>query len=152
MVDSQDTVAAQDTGQNAVNAPNTAQNTVGSQDMVDPQDLKSWRRAYELHGRKFVHLVNDRHPLKDLVYRTLRLPGPGPEDMGDEHFGFRIYLADCQRMYMRYLQHKLIRVVVSLHQDETMPEENLDDTILTEENSKCLEDALKKYSMSTTAT
>jgi hypothetical protein len=100
-------------------------------DTPDPDD-QAWSRAFALHGENLVCLVTGRWPFIDWFYRLF-------ETEPVSNFGYRVSIAEMQRMYMKHLQIKLTNIAVSLHLDKNI-----------KDHSKNLENLLKLYSMSTT--
>ncbi|KAL3448941.1 hypothetical protein BJX65DRAFT_273637 [Aspergillus insuetus] len=64
-----------------------------------------------LHGNGFITLVTPRY---QFVPRWVdkRL---SPRTLADNGYGYRVNLADMHRMYMRYLQARLIKAAITLH-------------------------------------
>lgn len=89
------------------------------QNLKNPEDERRWKIINEvLYARGFVEPITREPRVIPRLVRSLYRSVFGPPDWYNGHFGFRINFADMQRMYMRVLQDRLIKIALSIQFDE----------------------------------
>ncbi|KAL4749836.1 hypothetical protein BDW72DRAFT_194417 [Aspergillus terricola var. indicus] len=83
---------------------------------VNKVDARSWAAARYLHRDGFITLVTPRRPfVPRCVDKRLKSGRRRTPSLVNYDYGYRVNIADMHRMYMRYLQAKLIRAAIALH-------------------------------------
>lgn len=103
------------------------------------QSDQAWNKAYELHGKNFVSLVSRRKP----PFRRLldAICGRPPKS----GLGYRVSIAEMQRMRLRALQFSLVEMGVNLHLGESASNDG--DLVSTEKTMKLLLDEYSTFTM-----
>lgn len=87
-------------------APRTKENGIGNVQQDSNMDF-AWDMAAKLHEKNFIRLVSKKPPILHTVYRLLN-----KLQMGD--WGYRVNIAEMQRMYLRALQVSLVDKAVKM--------------------------------------
>ncbi|KAL2814810.1 hypothetical protein BJX63DRAFT_431199 [Aspergillus granulosus] len=107
-----------------------------TQPRVNTVDARLWAAARYFHRNGFITLVTPRRPfIPEWVAK--RFKPAAATTTADDGYGYRVNIADMHRMYMRYLQAKLIKAAITLHFNH--------ESGISERETDVLESTLRNY-------